>query len=197
MKAKISKEKFEQFKAYLDVVKKAKKVYREMKDVFYGKYNENEVRKISDAFKEMVKLTFDDFTLSSYGDENVFTLEKIVDYCALKNILIPVEAKVENYLAVRFSGKTFFFLADYAELFEETDYDSLSIAEIQALLGGENALNTLPAEMNSLSVKSVTKQRSLLEEKENELKKIKEDLSWNKNKELAELQEQIRALLPE
>ena len=86
------------------------------------KVDENEVRKISDAFKEMVKLTFDDFTLSSYGDENVFTLEKIVDYCALKNILIPVEAKVENYLAVRFSGKTFFFLADYAELFEETDY---------------------------------------------------------------------------
>lgn len=194
MKAKISKEKFEQFKAYLGVVDNAKKVYREMKDVFYGKYNENEVRKISDAFEEMVKLTFDDFTLSSYGDENVFTLEKIVDYCALKNILIPVEAKVENYLAIRFSGKTFFFLAEYAELFEETDYDSLSIAEIQALLGGENALNTLPAEMNSLSVKSVTKQRSLLEEKEKELKKVKEDLSWNKNKELAELQEQIRAM---
>lgn len=198
MKAKIAKTSIERFKELLSEPEEAKKIYEEMRDFFYGRFNEDSVRKIKNAFEDMVRVAFGEYRLSDHVESGIKVFEMLVTYCERRGLTFAVDAYEAPYLVVRFSGRKFFLLEEYAELIEEPDYENLTLAEIQGDLEPGMVVNTLPQEMRFLvphvTIRTIKEEKSAIETKQAELDKLKDDLKWYRHSELAELQKEIQAL---
>ena len=121
-------------------------------------------------------------------------LKILICYCADRNLLWNLEEETEHYVYVSFSGNHMFWDKRFCTMVEQPDYDGLSLGEIRGLLGSGSMVESLPAEMNALSVNSLNEEKKALRSAEEELKKMKEDINFARTEELAKMEAEIREL---
>lgn len=191
MKAKIN---IDAFLEYVTSDKFSKEdFYKEYKDYFYGKWNEDSVKKLSNAIE------YNFYNNRGFYNHNlmldIYKKAKTVnDYVTLHNFLWIVDMHIDKYVVVSYGKVSIFILEDYVEFIDEPDYSNYSISEVKQKLLHTDTNDTLvnfPAQINDLSIKDTyTKQKNVTSEID-KLKTQMEDVKQNKNEELAKIQAEI------
>lgn len=193
-KVKITRENFDSFVEYYN---KDKKHVDEMMKLLVKETNMYK-SPIYENAKKMFGLDFmaysSDKGIFSFNNKENLQLQKLIHYCADRDLLWNLEAETKHYLYLSFSGTYMFWDKKYCTLVEQPDYDGLSLGEIRGLLGSNSMSASLPAEMNAISINSINDEKEKVKSAERELKKLKEDISYARTAELAKMEEEIRKL---
>lgn len=152
-KVQITKENFRDFAEYYNADKKRVEDALELlrKEQNVTNYRQDFYKKAERMFNthfmrhDSWKYTF------SLEDKNNQTLEILVNYCAEHNLTWHVDSMTEHYLYISFSDNHMFWDKSFCTMVEMPDYDALSLGEIRARLGNNDAAESLPAEISSLS----------------------------------------------
>lgn len=196
MKAKITNEQFDMFIAFMSNAEKAKNMYDTYEKNFYGRWSEKQVKALNKCLLKFINgrqgsVFGKYYELRAWAGKNEYDkLRDVVAYAEKKDLGWHVEVHISPYLVLSFSDKSMFILEDFCTLIEEPDYKSMTVQEIQACIGGEHVMKTLPV----LSIADMEEEKSKLDIKQEKLKKAEEDLKWLRNTELAKMQEEIREM---
>lgn len=193
-RAKITKENFKAFADYYNEDKQRVEDMLEQVHEFFYRCNDPVYEKAKEMFSDKWMSDFDwKYTFRLDSDENQ-QLQVLVDYVADHDLAWNVVEMQDNFLYLRFSGNFMFWTKEFCELIELPDYEAMSMAEVRGQIGTDAVGSFLPAEMNALSIDRVNEEKDDLLNKEKELKKLKEDISYAKTKELAKMEDEIRKL---
>lgn len=181
-KARITRKDYENFKSYYNgekiIIAARKELPGNMREAFDNIFN---------------------LAVCSLGNKYTFNdnhgqLEVLVDYCDENNLPWVVRAMNEHFLLLSFSGTEIFWDKEYCSIIEFPEYNDVSMSELSGHINTNMASASLPAEMGSLTINKVNAQKSDIEEKQKNLKKQLEDISFCRTKELSEMEEKIRQM---
>ena len=193
-KAKITKENFKAFADYYNEDKgRAKSLLKSVDEVFY---------RCDNPVKENAYRMFNAHWMGDSRTKYTFNLEDgenqqlqiLVDYTADHDLAWDVVKMEGDFLYLCFSGRCMFWTEDFCELIELPDYEAMTMAEVRGQIGTSAVGSMLPAEMNGLSIASVNEEKDAIQDKEKELKKLKDDINYAKTEELKKLDDEIRKL---
>lgn len=193
-KVQITRENFNAFSEYYNADKK--RVEETLKLV------SNELNRYNDPAYEKAKEMFDHHFMGDSRRKGTFSLENkenqklqiLVYYCADRELLWELKKATEHFVYVSFSGTYMLWDKRFCTMVEQPDYDGLSLREIRGLLGTGSMVDSLPAEMNALSINRINDEKEKVKSAEKELKKLKEDISYARTAELAKMEKEIRKL---
>ena len=193
-KAKITKENFKTFADYYNADKgRAKSLLKSVDEVFYrcddpAKDNAHRMFNAHWMGDSRTKYTF------NLGDGENQQLKILVDYTADHGLAWDVVKMEGDFLYLCFSGRCMFWTKEFCELIELPDYEAMTMAEMRGQIGTSAVGSMLPAEMNGLSIASVNEEKNAIHDKEEKLKKLKDDIEYAKTEELKKLNDEIRKL---
>lgn len=195
-KVQITKENFRDFAEYYNADKKRVEDALELlrKEQNVTNYRQDFYKKAERMFNthfmrhDSWKYTF------SLEDKNNQTLEILVNYCAEHNLTWHVDSMTEHYLYISFSDNHMFWDKSFCTMVEMPDYDALSLGEIRARLGNNDAAESLPAEISSLTINSINEEQKNLKSMTSDLQKQMDDIQYAKTEELKQMEEEITRL---
>lgn len=182
---------FNEYKEYLFSID-LHELHKNYKDHFYGKWNEDKTKIISDAFDDLIH--FSAFDKGFYiKDNNLNNIEFVNEYVTHNNFYWSLIAKSDKYCVIEYGKKRLFILEQFIDIINIETYTDYTPIEVRQLLLNNNIKSDsyLPSEMTQLSINKVKKERNKVNSKMERLKSDMEDIKANKNKELELLQKEI------
>ena len=182
---------FNEYKEYLFSID-LHELHKNYKDHFYGKWNEDKTKIISNAFDDLIH--FSVFDKGSYiKDNHLNNIEFVNEYVTYNNFYWSLIAKSDKYCVIEYGKKRLFILEQFIDIINIETYTDYTPIEVRQLLLNNNIKSDsyLPSEMTQLSINKVKKERNKVNSKMEQLKSDMEDIKANKNKELELLQKEI------